>query len=298
MFKKFLLILSILIVVIPFLPSPVSAQESPWGEVIDADGNIIYSNLTDLGEIQVDADWMPDVPFIDGQATYHRYMTPSGNIVVMPSATTLFFMALNPDASGINNAYSALGNGVGVLETMLAGYISPADIASLGYASQDEFYQAVINGDVNLFTFDFMGNFLWDLITSSLADGNIYTMLLLYLAGDCDSVPGGCPATTSIPTPPPSNACPSPYILQGVWKLITICLGAEATKSSSPVSALTRAGNSATIKANTTAIWNKVLVFISYSPFEYLIYSHCKDALPFLHDRKLASLARKLTTCY
>ena len=61
-------------------------QDGPWGEVIDENGNILYDNLTDLGEIQVDADWMPDVPFIDGQATYHRYLTPSGNIVVMPSA--------------------------------------------------------------------------------------------------------------------------------------------------------------------------------------------------------------------
>ena len=214
MYKKLLLVLSVLVAIVSFFPLPVSAQENPWGEVIDGNGNILYSNLTDLGEVQVDANWMPDVPFIDGQATYHRYMTPSGNVVVMPSATTLFFMALNPDTSGINGAYSALGNGLGVLETMLAGYISPADMAKLGYASQDEFYQAVINGDVNLFTFDFMGNFLWDLITSSLADGNLYTMLLLYLGGDCDKIPGGCPP--AIPTPPPPvSDCPTPYIVTG-----------------------------------------------------------------------------------
>ena len=76
-------------------------QDGPWGEVIDENGNILYGNLTDLGEIQVDAEWMPDVPFINGQATYHRYLTPSGNIVVMPSASTLFFMALNPEEFGI-----------------------------------------------------------------------------------------------------------------------------------------------------------------------------------------------------
>ena len=130
MFKKLLLFLSILVVTISMLPFPVSAQDNPWSEVIDANGNILYGKMTDLGEVQEDASWMPNIPFIDGQATYHRYMTPSGNIVVMPSATTLFFMALHPDASGINNAYSALGNGVGVLETMLAGYITPADMAS------------------------------------------------------------------------------------------------------------------------------------------------------------------------
>src|SRR5512146_2396384 len=110
MIKKLLIFLSSLILLGAFFVWPVAAQDNPWGEVIDGDGNIQYGNLTDLGEVQVAADWMPNVPFIGGQATYHRYMTPSGNIVVMPSASTLFFMALNPDASGLNNAYSALGN--------------------------------------------------------------------------------------------------------------------------------------------------------------------------------------------
>ena len=213
MFKKLVLILSILAIAIPFIASPVSAQEDPWGEVVDENGNILYNNLTDLGEVHVDADWMPDVPFINGQATYHRYMTPSGNIVVMPSASTLFFMALNPDSSGINDAYGVLGNGIGVLETMLAGYITPEDLASLGYSDSESFWQSVINGETNIWTLEIMGDFLLDLLSSSLADGNLYTMLLLYLNGDCDSVPGGCPATASIPTPPPSNDCPSPYIV-------------------------------------------------------------------------------------
>jgi len=213
MFKKLVLIISILAIALPFLPSSVSAQDDPWGEVVDGDGNILYANLTDLGEIHVDADWMPDVPFLNGQATYHRYMTPSGNIVVMPSASTLFFMALNPSESGINSAYSALGNGYGVLETMLAGYITPEDMASLGYSDSDSFWQSVINGETNIWTLEIMGDFLRDLITSSLADGNFYTMLLLYLSGDCDKVPGGCPAVPT-PTPAPSD-CPTPYIVTG-----------------------------------------------------------------------------------
>jgi len=213
MFKKLLLFISILVVIVSMLPIPVSAQDNPWSEVVDANGNILYSNMTDLGEVQEDANWMPNIPFVDGQATYHRYMTPSGNIVVMPSATTLFFMALHPDASGINNAYSALGNGVGVLETMLAGYITAADMASAGYTDPDSFWQSVINGKTNIFTFEIMGAFLRDLITSSLADGNFYTMLLMYLGGDCSKIPGGCP---SIPTPPPSPSdCPTPFITTG-----------------------------------------------------------------------------------
>ena len=91
-----LILASFVVNLVAFAQGEQPPQDSPWGEVMDENGNILYDNLTDLGEIQVDADWMPDVPFIDGQATYHRYLTPSGNIVVMPSASTLFFMASQP----------------------------------------------------------------------------------------------------------------------------------------------------------------------------------------------------------
>jgi hypothetical protein len=191
-------------------------QDGPWGEVIDENGDILYENLTDLGEIQVYAEWMPDVPFNDGQATYHRYLTPSGNTVVMPSATTLFFMALNPEESGFEQASAGLGNGLGALETMLAGYISPADIASMGYSDSDVFWQSVINGETYIWTLEVMGDFMLDLLSSSIADQNLYTMLLLYTNGNCDAVPGGCPPGRVLPTPtPPSSACSAPFIQTG-----------------------------------------------------------------------------------
>lgn len=210
-----LILCSFLVNWIAYVRADQPHQENPWSEVIDEDGNILYGNLTDVGEIQVDADWMPDVPFIDGQATYHQYLTPSGNIVVMPSASTLFFMALDPEASGINDASYALGNGLGVFETMIAGYVSPTDLASMGYTDSADFYQAVINGEANIFTLDFMGEFLLDLFDMSVADQNLYTMLLLYTAGNCDAVPGGCPAGLDLPTPPAPPVCPSPYIETG-----------------------------------------------------------------------------------
>jgi hypothetical protein len=188
-------------------------QEGPWGEVLNPDGSLRYANLTDLGEIQVNAEWMPDVPFIDGQATYLRYLTPSGNVVVMPSASTLFFMALNPDSSGINDSSYLLGNGLGVFETMLTGYVTPSDLANMGYTSPEDFYQAVINGEANIFTFDFMGQFFLDLLDMSVSDQNLYTMLLLYTNGNCDAVPGGCPPGTALPTPTPfPSVCPAPFI--------------------------------------------------------------------------------------
>ena len=189
-------------------------QENPWGDVIDANGNILYANLTDLGEIHVEADWMPDVPFIIGQATYHKFQTPSGNIVLLPSASTLFFMAANPKASGLNQANSVLGNGIGALETMLAGYLTQADLQQMGYTNPDEFFQAVIDGNESIWSFSGqnMMNFLSDLISGSIADSNLYTMLLLYTAGNCDAVPGGCPSRVVTPTPPPPSTCQVPFI--------------------------------------------------------------------------------------
>lgn len=193
-------------------------KTSPWGEVVDASGNIRYDNLTDLGVIHVDASWMPNVPFINGQATYHRYLTASGNIVVMPSASTLFFMAVSPDQSGFSQANSALGNGVGALETMLAGYLTPQDLTSMGYTDPNQFFQDVINGQADIWSFggQDMLNFLMALVSSSLADQNLYTMLLLYTSGNCAVVPGGCPSGLSSPIPTPlPGLCHAAYIETG-----------------------------------------------------------------------------------
>ncbi|MBL8080496.1 MAG: hypothetical protein JNM55_21170 [Anaerolineales bacterium] len=205
--------------ILAFTVAPAHAQEGDgaWGEVVDADGNILYDNLTDLGEAHESVDWMPDLPFIDGQATYHEYLTPSGNLVVLPSATTLFFMAVNPEASGLSQADSYLGNGLGVLETMLAGYISPSDLADLGYSDSADFFQAVIDGQSSIWTLGGLTtiNFLTDLLSGSLADQNLYTMILLYTQGACGDAPGGCAELVEALPTPTEIECPAPYIQTG-----------------------------------------------------------------------------------
>ncbi len=116
--RAFLAIFCIAVIAVLAIPVHAQSQNPPdqgvWGEVVDENGNILYGNLTDLGSQTENPDWMQvnlpgglDIPL---EATYHTYQTPSGNIVVLPSATTLFFMALNPDASGLSGASSALGN--------------------------------------------------------------------------------------------------------------------------------------------------------------------------------------------
>lgn len=213
------LVLTVLVV------SPVLAQEPPpppeganWGEVIHPDGSLRADNLTDLGEVRVAVDWMPNLPFLEGQASYHQYAAPDGTLVLLPSASTLFFMGLNPQASGLDQSQAALGNGLGFLELTLAGYLSPQALAQTGYSEPADFYQALIQGQNNLWTFDFMGNLLWDLLTLSLADGNLYSMLLLYPPGTCTGLPGGCPPgarPAQAGGPPRPTSCPAPFLRTG-----------------------------------------------------------------------------------
>ena len=93
--------------------APVN-QSSMWGEVVDQNGNILYNNLTDLGTVQQSASWMPSIPGIGNlQASYHEYQTASGNIVVLPTASTLFFMALNPQEFRISPGGLAVRIGCG-----------------------------------------------------------------------------------------------------------------------------------------------------------------------------------------
>ena len=63
------LILLVLVILLA-IPAPALAQSqnppvdpnSAWGEVVDSNGNIRYSNLTDLGPVQKSASWMPGIP--------------------------------------------------------------------------------------------------------------------------------------------------------------------------------------------------------------------------------------------
>jgi hypothetical protein len=125
-------------------------------------------------------------------------------------------MAVNPEASGLSQADSYLGNGLGVLETMLAGYISPSDLADLGYADSTDFFQDVIDGETSIWTLGGLTtiNFLTDLLSGSLADQNLYTMILLYTQGDCESA-GGCEEMVEALPTPAEIQCPSPYVQTG-----------------------------------------------------------------------------------
>jgi len=211
---------------------PVSGA---WSEVINQDGSINYDNLTDNGVVTRTESWMPTVFGQPIQAEYHVYTTPSGNQILMPSATTLFFMASNPQTSGFLSAASTLGtSGTGGVAEGSQVYTGIAAVglllsgnAQVEFASLDQigtnFFQQVLSGQTNLFSVTPNGfiNFLQSLSQPSLNDSNLYTYMLLYPPDSCALSPVGCtpeqltlliPPTPLTPTPPPGTPTPPPPI--------------------------------------------------------------------------------------
>ena len=105
--------------------SPVvvhAQQQDPWAEVFNANGEL-QPGMVDLGVTTETPSWMNvQLPFnqsLNLEANYHRFQTPSGNMVVLPSASTLFFMALHPQESGLSNSVGMVSNGHGAMITFL-----------------------------------------------------------------------------------------------------------------------------------------------------------------------------------
>jgi hypothetical protein len=218
--KKFVLVLTLLALLIP---SAVHAQEqNPWGEVFDSNGNL-RSDLTDLGVTTEHPDWMSvDLPFgqsLNLDANYHRYQTANGNIVVLPSASTLFFMAMNPQESGLANSVGMMGNGYGGLITFLGAVAgNNIDWGRLSaehpeYKSPDQFWRAVLNGQQDVWTYFSGWGFITTLLQMSWNDTALRTAYLMYLNGaqNCASIPGGCSGVVT-PTLPQPKICPDPTV--------------------------------------------------------------------------------------
>ena len=203
-------------------PAAVHAQEpNPWGEVFDANGNLV-PGLTDLGITTETPSWMNvDLPFnqsLNLEANYHRYQTESGNIVVLPSATTLFFMAMNPQESGLAASYGVTQNGWGGM----IGFLGQVAGNNLDwnkvqqdhpeYKTPDQFWGAVVNGQQDVWTYFSGWGFITTLLSMSWNDAALRTSYLLYLNGakKCGSIPGGCSGVVS--PPPPPKLCPDSSI--------------------------------------------------------------------------------------
>jgi hypothetical protein len=243
--KKIFALFMLVFILMTFLPArQVFAQDSAWSEVVDSNGDILYDRMTDQGVVTQAADWMPSITLpvvgtVSIPAEYHSYVTESGNTVLMPTATTLFFMASNASESGYLAAASTMGTGgpsvgldaatgiagIGAVWGAMMDHAGGAEMMSAiqqagfnGPTAAQDFFQSVASGQTNIWSLGpaGLGNFLTSLSSPSVADGNLYTYMLLYAPGQCGSTPAGCSAAqlaltaTAVPTPLPPTATPPP----------------------------------------------------------------------------------------
>ena len=258
--KLSFVLLVIALVASTFLPAKAQSNtpNANWGDFFNTDGTV-KSGVIDGGEISQPANWMPDVgPLanwgVSMEATYHVYTAPDGSTMMTPSASTLFFMAMNPTASGLINNNGEVGMGAGfsiqTIGSLAGGSTTPQQLLSsivqtlsgssgITQVQADQFADALINNQGNIWAFlDPRGdtwNIFQQLLTTSLTDKNVYLLAMLY--NSCSTSPTGCPTElclanpvacglppTEVPvvvTPPPEvtetppPSCPGPSISQG-----------------------------------------------------------------------------------
>ena len=226
--------------------NPPDGNTTGWGEFFQTDGTL-KPGVIDGGEVSQPASWMPNLgPWgINMNATYHVYTAPDGSSMMTPTASTLLFMAMNPQASGLINSNGQVGSGLGFalegLGNLTGGNTTPQQLLSgivqalggngITQVDADKFADAIINNQGN--TWAFLGglgsdtfNIFQQLLNTSISDQNLYLLALLY--NSCTDSPAGCPpelcqaspAACGLPvstpavtqTPPPS--CPGPSISQ------------------------------------------------------------------------------------
>ncbi len=234
-----IVLVSLVLSVLAATIRPVSAQEpDPWAGFFDANGDLL-PGVTDMGEVIIDVDWMDfEVMGYDViNATFHQYVTTDGNIVMVPSASTLFFMLMNPEASGYFAADGDVTNGLGgaigagaLLVQLMQGTTSWDAISAAAQAFDPAFVDpglfadAIISGQVDIWSFGTQDilQMVFELAYQSLGDMSLYTTFLMYVGANCASAPGGCPPGFPIdpnnppilPTPPPIT-CADPSIVPG-----------------------------------------------------------------------------------
>jgi len=234
-FKTFLIAICAIVL---FPIQAVFAQDesnSVWDQVVNPDGSINYGAMTDNGVVTQPGTFMPTIPgFGQINAEYHVYTTPSGNQILMPTATTLFFMALdhtsalytNPSAGttpiGISGASS--GNGDTLVGLAALGNLFSGSIQSGGQYDA-AFFNSIISGEQNIWQLGpaGIGNLFLSFMNTSFADLNLYTYMILIAPGVCTTSPVGCTPEqlALIPTPPPVTVtpepvvCPPPQVIQG-----------------------------------------------------------------------------------
>lgn len=215
----------LIVVLLSFLfPAPVSAQEdNPWSDVFLPDGSM-NPDIVDLGVTIEHPAWMSmDLPFgqsLELDASYHKYQTPEGHTLVMPSTTTLFFMAMNPQESGLMDAYGFMGNGFAALTSFLGLAVgdnlnwSRVQADHPEYSHPDQFWGDVLGGDQDVWTYFSGWSFLTKMFQISKNDAALRSSILLYLkdSGQDPAPVASGNAGVSISPPQKSPECPAPTV--------------------------------------------------------------------------------------
>lgn len=211
-----------LILVLTLAVALVKPAQAGWGDFFDENGNL-RPGVVDLGVQKVPVDWMPDLPFVDGTATYHMYALPNGETVLMPSATTLFFMAMNPRESGLvdSDGYITKFMSVTVVNQFSDSQSLLTHIFDIfKLPNSKELADAAIRGE-NVWSFlsaDTIRIFTTIAREAMNKDSNLYFAMLLY--SSCQNSPTGCPPellalTRPTPQPPGSPSCAAPTVTRG-----------------------------------------------------------------------------------
>jgi hypothetical protein len=222
-----------------------SAQDNAWSEVVDPNGSINYDGMTDNGVVSQPADFMPSIPGVGPiNAEYHAYTTDSGNQVLMPTTTTLFFMAMdknsalytNPTMGTAGLSAVASNDGTAMVGTAFMGkafglMFGNTDTSQFGGSQRtDNFFGDLLSGQQNIWQMmpSGIGNLFSSFMGQSLQDGSLYTYMILFPPGACGSSPAGCTPqqlalqppvlpTEEAGTPPPPviGECPGPLVIPG-----------------------------------------------------------------------------------
>jgi hypothetical protein len=191
-----------------FLTVSVQPVQAGWGDFFDENGNL-KPGVVDLGQQKVPADWMPDVPgwvpdwLYDGAAAYHMYALPSGETVLLPSATTLFFMAMNPRESGLVDASGQINSELGLRiqgAGLVAAGANAGDVVAallgkfLNVPYTKELADAAIRGE-NAWSVLLESDAwnIFEILKRAISQDRNSLYFAMFLFSSCQNSPTGCP---------------------------------------------------------------------------------------------------------
>lgn len=240
--KKFLQILVIAVLLLqPVLLIPAqtaSAQcqnTGEWAAVLNCDGTL-RSDLVLVGEVQVALNTgVPGYPAIAGltfpnNATFTKYVTASGQTVMIPGPLTVMMMSAYPESFppgllGYTSSYfgagGAGGTAAGTLIATLLGKtgLTPEKIAEtigkINAMGEQEFIRGLLTNTLPENSVGLGTTYFFEMLRLVMSGQvNLFHFgngLLLYNEG-CAETPGGCPPAAaplppfcSVPTTTPGN---------------------------------------------------------------------------------------------